>query len=103
MEENKKPRELAIDLSPEMATGVYSNMAMITHSPSEFVADFVLMMPGVKPKVVSRVILTPEHAKRLLSALSDNIAKFEKENGEIKLPHTPQSPVLPPMNFGGDA
>ncbi len=82
--ENQK--QINIEIAPEMAGGTYSNLAVITHSQSEFIVDFVQMMPGIpKPKVASRIVMTPEHAKRLLMALHDNIAKFESENGEIKL------------------
>jgi len=75
-EENKNPNQINIELSEEMAEGVYTNLAMIAHAQSEFVIDFIRMMPGVpKAKVKSRVILTPEHAKRLHKALEDNIKK----------------------------
>jgi len=76
MEENKKQIQLEID--PETANGKYSNLVVVNHSISEFVLDFVSVMPGVnKAKVQSRVILSPEHAKRLLKALQENISKFE--------------------------
>ena len=74
--ENKK-EGLNIELPEEVAQGVYSNLAIINHSPSEFVVDFIQMMPGLpKAKVKSRIILTPQHAKRLMKALHDNISKF---------------------------
>lgn len=74
-----------IELSDEVAEGIYSNLAIITHSHAEFVVDFVKMMPGVpKAKVKSRIILTPEHTKRLYKALAENIKKFEAVNGPIK-------------------
>ncbi len=77
--------------------GVYSNLAIITHSPTDFVCDFVQLMPGVpKGKVRSRVILTPSNAKKLLMALKDNIEKYEQAFGEIK----DVTPPMPPMNFG---
>lgn len=88
-----------IELSEDVAEGVYSNLAMIAHSNCEFVIDFIRMMPGVpKAKVKARVILTPEHAKRLLEALSDNIRKFEDTFGPVK-----QTDGMSgfPMNFGG--
>ena len=91
--------QINIELSEEIAEGVYSNLAMIAHSNSEFVIDFIRLMPGVpKAKVKSRVIITPEHAKRLLTALKDNVKKYEEVFGVIK-----QSEDLPkfPMNFGG--
>lgn len=91
--------QLNIELSEEVAEGVYANLAMIAHSGSEFVIDFIRMMPGVpKAKVKSRVILTPEHAKRLLGALNDNIVKYEDTFGTIK--KTDDAPKIP-MNFGG--
>jgi hypothetical protein len=86
-------------LSEEVAEGIYSNLAMIAHSNSEFVIDFIRLMPGVpKARVKSRVIITPEHAKRLLSALKDNIEKYENTFGPIK--QTQDMPKFP-MNFGG--
>ena len=100
MSEEKKQKEgLNIELSEEVAEGTYSNIAIINHSPSEFVVDFIQMMPGVpKAKVKSRIILTPQHAKRLMKALNDNISKFEAQHGEIK-DVDPTGGV--PMNFGG--
>lgn len=97
--ENKQNKDhLDVELTEEMAEGIYSNFAIITHSNSEFVVDFVRVMPGVpKAKVKSRIVLTPQHAKRLLLALNDNIQKFEEQNGHISL-----NDVSPfPMNFGG--
>ena len=91
--------KLNIELPEETAQGTYSNLAIITHSPAEFVVDFIKVMPGVpKAKVKSRVVLTPEHAKRFMRALQDNVAKYESEHGPIK--HTEGPPPLP-MNFGG--
>jgi translation initiation factor 2B subunit (eIF-2B alpha/beta/delta family) len=85
MSENQKSKQINIELSDEVAQGIYSNLAIITHSHSEFVVDFVTMMPGIpKAKVKSRIILTPQHAKRLLKALKDNVAKFESMHGAIK-------------------
>lgn len=95
----EKKNQLNIELSEEIADGVYSNLAIITHSSSEFVLDFIKIMPGVpKAKVKSRVLLTPQHAKRLMKALMDNVKKFEAANGPIKdLDHE----KIPPINFGG--
>ena len=77
--------QINIELSEETAEGIYSNLAIITHSQSEFIVDFVKLMPGVpKAKVKSRIILTPQHAKRLLKALQENIGKFESLHGSIK-------------------
>ncbi|MCK9255033.1 MAG: DUF3467 domain-containing protein [Bacteroidales bacterium] len=99
--EEKKQNQINIELSEEVGQGTYSNLAVITHSSSEFVLDFVRIMPGMpKAKVKSRIILTPEHAKRLLGALQENITKFEKLNGEIKLGSNKSGTPIP-MNFGG--
>ena len=96
-----KGNQLSIELPEDIAQGVYSNLAIITHSSSEFVLDFVRVMPGVpKARVQSRIILTPEHAKRLLLALQDNIAKYESVHGKIKDIQGAGGPVMP-MNFGG--
>lgn len=96
--EDNNPNQLNIELSEEIADGIYSNLAIITHSNSEFVIDFVKVMPGVpKAKVKSRIVLTPQHAKRLLSALQDNIHKFESANGTIKQTES----IGIPLNFGG--
>ncbi|TDG36801.1 DUF3467 domain-containing protein [Pedobacter changchengzhani] len=98
MEEQQNDNQLNIELSEEIAEGIFSNLAIITHSNTEFVLDFIRVMPGVpKAKVKSRIILTPEHAKRLLAALADNIEKFEGANGRIK---TQDEPAFP-MGFGG--
>lgn len=97
--EEQNDNQLNIELSEEIAEGIYSNLAIITHSSSEFVLDFIRVMPGVpKAKVKSRIILTPEHAKRLLTALEDNLEKFEAINGRIKIQKDPSGF---PMNFGG--
>ncbi len=78
-------QKIDINLSEEVANGVYSNLAIITHSNAEFILDFAAMMPGLpKGQVRSRVIMNPQNAKRLLHALADNVAKFEEKNGAIK-------------------
>ena len=98
--EEKNENQINIELSEEIAEGIYSNLAIITHSNSEFVVDFIRMMPGVpKAKVKSRIILTPEHAKRLLGALQDNINKFEMVNGIIK--DRADNGTELPFTFGG--
>jgi len=98
-EQEKNQNQLNIELSEEMAEGVYSNLAIITHSNSEFVIDFIKIMPGTpKAKVKSRVVLTPQHAKRLVKALKENVAKFESIHGPIKDTEMPNSL---PLNFGG--
>lgn len=92
------PTQLQIELAPEMADGVYSNLAIINHSNSEFVVDFIQMMPGLpQAKVKSRVILTPQHAKRLVRALTENVGRFEAVHGEIA---ETELPVMP-IHFGG--
>ncbi len=102
MEDQKKPKnpnQINIELSEETAEGIYSNLAMIAHSNSEFVIDFIRLMPGVpKAKVKARIVITPEHAKRLLNALKDNIEKYEQTFGPIK--KTEEAPKFP-INFGG--
>ncbi len=76
--------QINIELSEEIAEGIYSNLAIITHSNQEFILDFIKMMPGIpKAKVKARIVLTPQHAKRFLKALQENIKKFEGQNGEI--------------------
>lgn len=89
---NQQGQQVQIQLKPEVAQGEYSNLAMINHSSSEFVIDFAHMLPIAPPQIFSRVIMAPEHAKRLLFALQENIARYEHEFGEIKLPQpkTPQ-------------
>lgn len=97
-DEKAKGNQLNIEISEEVADGIYSNLAIITHSNSEFVLDFVRVMPGVpKAKVRARVLLTPQHAKRLMRALVDNLQKFEQVHGVIRETEMPEIP----MNFGG--
>lgn len=99
-DKGKNQNQINIELNEEVAQGIYSNLAVITHSSSEFVIDFVRIMPGIKKaQVKSRVILTPEHAKRLLGALNDNIKKYESVHGPIK--EVKGSGPVMPMNFGG--
>jgi hypothetical protein len=101
MDEKKVANQISIELKEDIAQGIYSNLAIITHSPSEFIVDFVRIMPGVpKAEVKSRIILTPEHAKRLLMALKDNVAKYEATNGPIRQAEG-QGEMVIPMNFGG--
>jgi hypothetical protein len=98
MEEQNKDNQMQIELSEEIAEGIFSNLAIITHSNTEFVVDFIRVMPGVpKAKVKSRIILTPEHAKRVAFALMENIEKYEAINGRIKVQDAPDLP----MQFGG--
>jgi hypothetical protein len=98
---NKNPKnQINIEVPAEVADGIYSNLAIINHSVSEFVVDFVTIMPGVpKAKVRSRIILTPQHAKKFLRALQENVRRFEATHGTIK--EYNESPQGPPINFGG--
>lgn len=96
-DQDPKEGQINVELTPEVAEGAYSNLAIINHSSSEFVLDFIQIMPGVpKAKVKSRIILTPQHAKRLLHALGENIARFESANGDIREGEHPNIP----LNFG---
>ena len=98
MTDQAAPNQLNIEISEEIAEGSYANLAIITHSHAEFVVDFVNVMPGTpKSKVKARIILTPQHAKRLMKALAENVAKFESVNGPIK----DLEEVQLPMTFGG--
>ncbi len=86
MESQVKQQQINVELGEKEAEGIYSNLAMITHSPAEFVIDFTRMLPGVpKTRVYARIIMTPQHAKSLQKALSENIEKYEKQFGEIKI------------------
>ena len=92
-----KDQKINIELDEKTAEGTYSNLAIINHSVSEFIVDFIALIPGApKAKVKSRIILTPEHAKRLHKALGDNIQRFEQANGKINVKEQPQIP----LNFG---
>jgi ribonuclease BN (tRNA processing enzyme) len=96
--QNDNPNQLNIEISEEIAEGQYANLAIITHSHAEFVLDFVNVMPGTpKSKVKSRLIMTPQHAKRFMKALAENIGRFEAAHGEIQ----DLEQVEIPMNFGG--
>jgi hypothetical protein len=98
MEENQPQNQIDIELSEEIAEGIYSNLAIITHSQSEFVLDFIKIMPGVpKARVKSRILLTPQHAKRLIKALADNVQRYESMHGKIKDIETNALP----LTFGG--
>ncbi len=96
--QNDNPNQLNIEITEEIAEGQYANLAIITHSHAEFVIDFVNVMPGTpKSKVKSRLIMTPQHAKRFMKALAENIGRFEAAHGEIQ----DLEQVEIPMNFGG--
>ncbi len=97
-QDQQPPNQLNIEISEEVAEGNYSNLAIITHSHAEFVIDFVNVMPGTpKSKVKSRVILTPQHAKRFMKALTEYVNRFEQINGKIQ----DLEDVQLPLNFGG--
>ena len=98
MEEKKQSQnQINIELPEDIAEGIYSNLAIISHSHSEFVMDFVRLVPNVpKAKVKSRIIMTPQHAKRLMKAIGDNIKKFEDQHGKIT---GADRPPMAPMNF----
>lgn len=97
MEKQDNKNQLNIEIDEKVADGTYANLAIINHSVSEFVVDFINVMPGApKSKVKSRIILTPQHAKRLMKALAENVKRFENNHGEIK--DYEQPPI--PMNFG---
>lgn len=96
-EKDNKQKQINIELDEKIAEGTYSNLAIINHSVSEFVVDFISMMPGApKAKVKSRIVLTPQHAKKFLKALTDNVNRFEKAHGAIK---DYEQPTIP-LNFG---
>jgi hypothetical protein len=99
--EEKPKNQINIELTEEVAGGVYSNLAIITHSPTEFILDFVSMMPGApKAKVKSRIVMTPQHAKRLYKALADNLSKYESQFGTIKEVGTE---MMPPFTMSPKA
>ena len=106
--ENENKNQLQIELKEEVAQGTYANLAIITHSSSEFILDFVRVMPGLpKAGVQSRIVMTPEHAKRLMFALQDNVTKYEQNFGQIRMPEQ-QAQVgktfVPPLSdFKGEA
>ncbi len=94
MEEKNINSELDVEISEQLSEGTYSNLTIISHSTSEFVLDFARLMPGQpKAQVKSRIIVTPENAKRLLNALQDNISRYEQMIGKIE-PRTPDMPVI---------
>ena len=98
---NKKSAQFSVEIRPDIAKGVYTNLALIVHSPTEFVADFVSNLPGYqKPEVVSRIIMTPETAKRLMLALQDNIGKYESQFGPITFAADSQPKIKFPIGGG---
>ncbi|MBR3892136.1 MAG: DUF3467 domain-containing protein [Alistipes sp.] len=102
MNEVKKPQGLEIQLDEQVAQGNYCNIALIAHSTSEFIIDFATMLPGLpKARVKSRVVLTPEHAKRLLLSLQENVSRYENSFGKINIPT--KQPVIEPFGHKGNA
>ena len=96
--QNPNPNQINIELKEDIAQGVYSNLAIISHSSSEFVLDFIRIMPGIpKAEVKSRIILTPEHAKRLLLALGENMSKYEAVHGLVKMED--RGPGFAPLGY----
>ena len=96
-----KKQDLSIELPDDIAQGNYSNLVIISHSSSEFIVDFALMLPGLqKAKIKSRIILTPEHAKRLLYSLQDNITRYENAIGKIEIPGTHAADDQTVVNIG---
>lgn len=106
MNDNNKQQsgQLQIELPQDVAQGEYSNFAIISHSPSEFILDFARVVPGApKAQVRSRIILAPEHAKRLLGALQENVMRYEREFGPIKIPHQEPRTIAPFPTGKGEA
>ena len=100
-DKNQPENQLSIELNEEIAEGAYTNLAIISHSNSEFIMDFVNIMPGIpKAKVKSRVVMTPQNTKRLIHALNENIKKFEHLHGPVKMDNSPNNSGFP-INFGG--
>lgn len=108
MSKEQQGQQVQIEIKPEIAQGVYSNFAIISHSHAEFVVDCASTLPGTpKAQVVSRIVLAPEHAKRLAMALQENVMRYEQEYGKIVLSQAPQAPVPPrtanPFGSEGEA
>ena len=102
MENREMNNQLQIELKEDIAQGTYANLTVITHSSSEFIVDFICVMPGMpKASVKSRIVLAPEHAKRLLRALEENIGKYERTFGSIRLLDEQSNP--PMTNLKGEA
>ena len=101
--QNNQP-QMQLEIKPEIASGVYSNFAVISHSSSEFTLDFASMLPGMpKACVGSRVIMSPEYVVRLVNALQENIMRYENQFGKIHMPGTPNRTIAPFSNGGGEA
>lgn len=101
--DNKTKNEVKIEVPVELENGTYSNFVIISHTPSEFVLDFASIMPGIKAgKVRSRIVMAPEHTKRLMLALQNNIANYEQRNGAIRLHGEPEN-NMSPFGMNGEA
>lgn len=98
-------QELKINIAPDKAQGVFANLALIAHTPTEFVLDFAQLMPGVpQANVVSRIVVTPDQAKKILGALGNNIAQYEQKFGTIEpINGAPKGSTLPLTFTGGEA
>ncbi len=95
MEERPQMQEIQIEVPEKEGEGIYSNFAIVSHSPTEFVIDFTRIMPGLKKtKIYARIILAPAHAKRLLKTLEENIKKYEERFGEIKIEETHEKKII---------
>lgn len=104
MDNKNQGQQLQVDLPQDVVGGVYSNLAIISHSSSEFVLDFAAIVPGVpKASVRSRVLMAPEHVKRLLGALQENVIKYEREFGKINIPNQQPATISPFGNTKGEA
>lgn len=106
MEDNNKnnQNQFQMGINPEVAEGIYSNLALITHSSSDFILDFACALPGMpQSQIKSRVIMAPEHAKRLLQALQSNIYNYEQTFGKIKMPNEPERTIAPFNTPKGEA
>ena len=101
---NNQNKQLQLNIKPEVASGQYSNLVLITHSHTDFILDFARHLPGMpQPDVCSRIIMAPEHAKRLLGALQENIYKYEQQFGKIEIPGQPQRTIAPFGKSRGEA
>lgn len=97
MEKKEMNSPMDIGISEEVAQGLYSNLALVSHSPTDFIVDFAQLLPGMPaPKVRSRIVLAPEHAKRLAFLLKENIDRYEENFGEIRMR---QSKTTSPMEL----
>ncbi len=101
MADNNKPQQIQINVDPAVAQGIYSNLALIAHGPTEFVFDFAAMLPAMpKANVGARVVMAPEHAKRLLLALQDNVMKYEQQFGTIQITAPQTGRTIAPFGNG---